>query len=270
MFDLKRVDFSKVLKDVILRKPLIYHMTNGVAMSEQAHLALAIGASPVMSLYPGEAAELVSAADVLLVNIGTPSREGIEAMFVAAREACELGKPAILDPVGYGATKMRVDLVNRLLDTKAFRVIKGNGAEISLLGGQEAQVRGVDSMDSPRTALAVKTLALKHDCIAVATGPTDYVSDGKDVYALRRGHEWLTLLSGSGCYVGTMMAAYMSVTEPLIAAMTALALMSVASEVAAMKSDGPGTFRANLFDILHDFSLNPSSFDMPIWEKLEI
>jgi len=77
-------------------------------------------------------------------------------------------------------------------------------------------------------------------------GATDYVSDGKDVYALRRGHEWLTLLSGSGCYVGTMMAAYMSVTEPLIAAMTALALMSVASEVAAMKSDGPGTFRANL------------------------
>ena len=131
MFDFKRVDFAKVLKDATMHRPLIYHMTNVVAMSEQAHLALAIGASPVMSLYPGEAAELVSAADVLLVNIGTPSREGIEAMFVAAREARELGKPAILDPVGYGATKMRVDLVNRLLDTKAFRVIKGNGAEIA-------------------------------------------------------------------------------------------------------------------------------------------
>ena len=125
-------------------------------------------------------------------------------------------------------------------------------------------------MDSPQTALAVKILAIKHDCIAVATGPTDYVSDGKDVYALKRGHEWLTLLSGSGCYVGTMMAAYMSVAEPLIAAMTALALMGVASEVAAMKSDGPGTFRAHLFDVLHDFSLDLSSFDMPRWEKLEI
>ena len=125
-------------------------------------------------------------------------------MFVAAREARELGRPALIDPVGYGATNMRTDLVERLLDTKAFGVIKGNGAEISLLGGEGAQVRGVDSADSPRAALAAKTVSRKYNCIAVATGPIDYVSDGRDVFALESGHEWLSLISGSGCYVALL------------------------------------------------------------------
>jgi len=63
-------------------------------------------------------------------------------MLIAARTARNLGKPAILDPVGYGATKARIDFVETLLETGAFTIIKGNGAEISLLAGERAEVRG--------------------------------------------------------------------------------------------------------------------------------
>jgi len=35
-------------------RPLVHHITNFVAMPEQAHATLAIGASPVMALYPEE------------------------------------------------------------------------------------------------------------------------------------------------------------------------------------------------------------------------
>ncbi len=262
--------FADVIEEMVSRRPLVYHMTNMVAIGEQANLALAIGASPIMSLYPGEAVELIISADSLVINIGTPSKEGIEAMFAATREARELGKPALLDPVGYGATKMRMDLVERLLDTKAFSVVKGNGAEISLLGGEVAQVRGVDSADSPRAALAAKFVARRYDCIAVATGPTDYVSDGKAVYSLKSGHEWLSLVSGSGCYVGTMIAACMTVAEPLIASMTALALMGAAAERAARESEGPGTFRPRLFDALYAYTRSPRSFTIPQWEKVDL
>lgn len=262
--------FADVFNNLLQHKPLIYHMTNMVAINGQAHLALAIGASPVMSLYPGEAAELVAVSDSLLVNIGTPTREGIEAMFVAAREARELGRPALIDPVGYGATNMRTDLVERLLDTKAFGVIKGNGAEISLLGGEGAQVRGVDSADSPRAALAAKTVSRKYNCIAVATGPIDYVSDGRDVFALESGHEWLSLISGSGCYVGTIIAACMAVTEPLVAALASLALMGFVAEVAVKKSYGPGSFHSNLFDALFAYVRNPASIVFPNWQKLDL
>jgi len=51
-----------------------------------------------------------------------------------------------LDPVGYGATKLRINLVEGLLETGAFSLVKGNGGEISLLAGERAEVRGVDSV----------------------------------------------------------------------------------------------------------------------------
>ena len=83
-------DFAKVIEEMVSRRPLVYHMTNMVAIGEQANLALAIGASPVMSLYPGEAVELVIAADSLVINIGTPSKE------VLKRCLPPLEKPASL------------------------------------------------------------------------------------------------------------------------------------------------------------------------------
>jgi len=160
------VNIKEILEQVVSTKPLVYHMTNMVAMAEQAHLTLAIGASPVMSLSSEEAAEMVNIANAVLINIGTPSKEANEAMLTAAHTAKRLGKPAILDPVGYGATKLRINLVEGLLETGAFSIVKGNGGEISLLAGERAEVRGVDSVGSPPAAIAAKTVAQKYNCIA--------------------------------------------------------------------------------------------------------
>jgi len=81
------LDVPNILDKVVSTKPLIYHMTNMVAMEEQAHLSLAIGASPVMSLFPEEAAQMVTIANTILINIGTPSKEANEAMLSAAHTA---------------------------------------------------------------------------------------------------------------------------------------------------------------------------------------
>lgn len=270
MNHISNLDVPNILDKVVSTKPLIYHMTNMVAMEEQAHLSLAIGASPVMSLFPEEAAQMVTIANTILINIGTPSKEANEAMLIAARTARNLGKPAILDPVGYGATKARIDFVETLLETGAFTIIKGNGAEISLLAGERAEVRGVDSVGSPLAAIAARKVAARYNCVAAATGPVDYVSDGTKVYSLKSGHEWLTKVSGSGCWVGTLMAACLSVTEPLPAAMSALSLMGAASQIAAEQSDGPGTFRIRMFDVMYQITQNPDAFSFPLWELMEV
>jgi len=169
---------------------------------------------PSYVFIPEEAAQMVTIANTILINIGTPSKEANETMLIAARTARNLGKPAILDPVGYGATKARIDFVETLLETGAFTIIKGNGAEISLLAGERAEVRGVDSVGSPLAAIAARKVAARYNCVAAATGPVDYVSDGTKVYSLKSGHEWLTKVSGSGCWVGTLMAACASVADP--------------------------------------------------------
>ena len=270
MKHISNLDVRNILEKVVSTKPLIYHMTNMVAMEEQAHLSLAIGASPVMSLFPEEAAQMVTIANAILINIGTPSKEANETMLIAARTARNLGKPAILDPVGYGATKARIDFVETLLETGAFTIIKGNGAEISLLAGERAEVRGVDSVGSPLAAIAARKVAARYNCVAAATGPVDYVSDGKKVYSLESGHEWLTRISGSGCWAGTLMAACASVAEPLPAVMAALSLMGAASEEAAKRSKGPGTFRIRMFDVMYQITQNPDAFSFPQWELMEV
>ena len=45
-------------------------------------------------------------------------------------------------------------------------------------------------------------------CIVVMTGKTDYVSDGYSAVALSNGHPLLGDITGSGCMVGTAIAAF--------------------------------------------------------------
>ncbi len=269
MNHVSNLDVSNILEKVVSTKPLIYHMTNMVAMAEQAHLTLAMGASPVMSNEPRQVEDFVASANAILINTGTLSKETMNAFFIAAACAKKMDKPAVLDPVGYGATTLLCSLVGELLSTHAFSIIKGNSAEISLLAGEKAEIKGVDAVSSPKTARAVRTVASKYDCIAAATGAIDFVSDGTKVYSLESGHEWLTKISGSGCWVGTLMAACASVVDPLPAAMAALSLMGAASEEAARRSKGPGTFRINMFDVVYEITSNPHNFKFPEWKILE-
>lgn len=82
--------------------PLIHCMTNDVVMNFTANGLLAIGASPVMAFSAAETEDMASVADALLLNIGTPSNEGVDSMVLAGKAANRAGKPVIFDPVGVG------------------------------------------------------------------------------------------------------------------------------------------------------------------------
>lgn len=45
-------------------------------------------------------------------------------------------------------------------------------------------------------------------CVAVMTGPTDWISDGAVVVQLENGHKMLGDITGSGCVVGTCVATF--------------------------------------------------------------
>ncbi len=253
------------------RNPLIYHITNAVAMNEQAHVMLAVGASPIMSWNPLEAGDLTRACDGVLINIGTPTRESAEAAFVAVEEARSAGKPLLLDPVGYGATALRSELTERLLESGAPAIVKGNGSEISLLAGAGGAIRGVDAVEVGDSAKAAAGVAKKFHCLAIATGKYDYVSDGRQVWAVRGGHVWLKSLTGSGCWAGSLvLAAVVSCGDELLGSVAALVAFGIAAEKAASISRGPGTFRANLFDVLS--SLTPGDFEAAgvRWDKRQV
>lgn len=243
-------------------RPLVYHLTNSVAMAEQAHVAAAVGASPVMSLCSEEAEVFAALADATLVNIGTPFSGSSELFESAAKAAAQAGHPVVLDPVGYGATLFRSRLVDTLLDRGNITVVKGNASELCLLDGQKGYMRGVDRGHAPDPARAVLELAGKKGVIAVATGEIDWVSDGVESWSVKGGDPLLESFSGSGCWLGTLVAACVGASgDALGGTVAALCAYGLAAESAARVSRGPGSFRANLLDTLHVMAFSSPRFD---------
>jgi len=231
------------------KHPLVYHLTNNVASNFSANVSLAIGASPIMSLYPGEAADLASKADGLVVNIGTPSEQSVEAMGKAIPVAMEKGAALVLDPVGYGASGYRTEIIDSFLQDYKFSILKGNGAEISLLSGNKASQRGVDAVSSADLRVCTSELAEKFSLVAVATGAADIVSDGRKGVEIHGGHPLLTRITASGCIVGSVICACCAASGEIFwGAVTALVAVGIAAEKAAPKSAGAGSFQVNFLD----------------------
>ena len=162
--------------------PLVLHYTNEVTINDCANITLALGASPLMSYSDEEVEEIVSVASSVVINIGTMNSSRLELFVKAGKAANKFNKPVVLDPVGVFATKTRINFVNKLLNEIKFDVIKGNVAEIKFIGGLDVRGQGVDSFDDGEDiSEVIKKVAKKLECIVVATGKVDFISDGNDV-----------------------------------------------------------------------------------------
>ena len=247
------------LRELRERKPLVHQITNYVVMNETANATLALGALPVMAHALEEVEEMATLAGALVLNIGTLSPDWIEAMLRAGRAANAASVPIVLDPVGAGATRYRTDSARRLLGELEVAVVRGNAAELATLAGQEAEIRGVESISTGGAELA-RTAARTLGIVAAVTGPVDHVSDGKAVLAVANGHELLGRVTGTGCMSTAVTGAFLAVSqEPLPAAAEALVAFGVAGEDAAREAKGPGSFHAALYDAL--YNLDPATVD---------
>jgi hydroxyethylthiazole kinase len=244
------------------RKPLVHQITNYVVMNETANATLSLGALPVMAHAIEEVEEMASVAGALVLNIGTLSKPWIEAMVLAGKVANEAGVPVVLDPVGAGATKFRTETAKWILDEVDIAVVRGNAAEIATLAGQEAEIRGVESIGAGASgAELAKTASAALGQVVAVTGPVDHVADGERVIAITNGHELLGTVSGTGCMSTAITGCFLAVAgdRPLEAAAEALVAFGVAGEDAATGARGPGTFHANLYDAL--YNLDPATID---------
>ena len=247
------------LRAIRERKPLVHQITNYVVMNETANATLALGALPVMAHAPQEVEEMAASAGALVLNIGTLSEPWIHGMLLAGRAANGARVPIVFDPVGAGATGYRTDTARRLLEELEIAVVRGNAAEIATLAGEEAEIRGVESMAAGGPELA-RSAAEALGCVAAVTGPVDHVSDGQNGYAVANGHELLGTVSGTGCMATAMTGCFLAVQlNALQAATEALVAFGVAAEDAAGQAKGPGTFHAALYDALA--GLDPDTLD---------
>ena len=120
--------FSKIKAS----KPLLVHITNYVVMNITANATLHIGGLPVMIMAPEEMQEMVSKANALVLNAGTPTKELRESMVLAGKKANEINIPIVLDPVGAGATAFRTEYNSFLLKNLKISILRGNAGEMGI------------------------------------------------------------------------------------------------------------------------------------------
>ncbi|MGL4362778.1 MAG: hydroxyethylthiazole kinase [Cellulosilyticaceae bacterium] len=240
-----------LLTEIKKNQPLVVHYTNEVTINDCANMTLAIGASPLMSFNLEEVDDLVRISSSVVINIGTMNTCHLDIFKAAGLAANRLKKPIILDPVGVFATSTRSNFVKQLLEEIHFDVIKGNLAEIKFIGGLNVHGSGADSYEDDvdeNSYSLLKSIALKFKTIIVATGKKDIITDGTNIVVISNGASHLKSITGTGCMTASLIASYLTVSEPLDAATMGVLSMSIAGEQAQLKANGLGDFKIQLFN----------------------
>ncbi len=253
--------FKSVFANVRNTCPLIHNITNYVTVNDCANMVLACGASPIMADDEAEAAEITSICGGLNINIGTLNSRTILSMLLAGKKANELNHPVVLDPVGAGASSFRTGTAKKLLDEIQFAVIRGNISEIKTLASGRGTTKGVDADVSDKVTeenldeavTFAKAFAAETGAVISITGAIDIVSDNKTAYCIRNGHPMMSSVTGTGCQLSAMTAAFVTANpdRPLEAAAAAVCAMGLAGELAYKRLtplDGNASYRNYIID----------------------
>ncbi|OPA80732.1 hydroxyethylthiazole kinase [Campylobacter pinnipediorum subsp. pinnipediorum] len=211
----------EILSQIRLLKPLVHCITNYVTANDVANALISLGASPVMADDENEVEEMVSMSNALVINLGTLNERTITSMIKAGKKANELNIPVVLDPVGVGATTFRTQTALKLIENIKFSIIRGNASEISALVGDDIKSRGVDvnnkSSDLGLEEIVKRASALwkLSKSVVVVSGKMDVVIEGNNVAVGENGHEIMTKVTGSGCMLSAVLAAFAASEEDM-------------------------------------------------------
>lgn len=255
--------------------PLVHMIANYVTAAFCADALAALGARPLMAQAPEEMEEITGSADGLAVNLGQPSEEKYLACERALRTAGSLGIPAVLDPVGAGASgyrkKASASLCAVLWPERAWSgVLKGNSAEIHTVLTGAAAHSGVDSVGTfshlEEEAAFLRDMREKgRKMVILETGAVDklcWISEngGKDrLLRASFGHEKSRRVNlvGTGCVTGAVLGAFLAAEHKKTGAMpetdrlallaaSAVSMVSFCSE--GIRDEGYGTYKWKLLD----------------------
>jgi hydroxyethylthiazole kinase len=257
-------DKQEYLQNVRQRHPLVNCLTNNITVNDVANVILACGASPVMASDPRELEDFIGLAQAVDLNVGSMAPEMDLSFETALAVAGRLHKPVVMDPVGAGAAKYRTGMLLRFLEKYPVAVIRGNASEIRALAGEAGQTVGVDAAAGDavtqetlpaRTEMAAG-LAKKYHTVVAMSGAWDIITDGEKTLVCKRGVPQMSQITGTGCMLTGLTAAFVGANPEHILEATAAAteMMCLCGEIAYQKTQalqaGLGTMRVQLIDAL--------------------
>lgn len=255
---------KEMLENVRAKSPLIHNITNYVTVNDCANILLACGGSPIMADDPEEVEEITSICGGLNINIGTLNSRTIPSMLLAGKKANALGHPVVLDPVGAGASTLRTQTAYKLLEQVKFAVIRGNISEIKTLANGQGTTKGVDAdvadtvteENLAQTVAFAKAFAQKSGAVIAITGAIDIVADAQKAYCIYNGHPMMRSVTGTGCQLSAMTAAYVTANpnNMLDAVAAAVCAMGICGEIAYERissADGNASYRDYIIDAVY-------------------
>lgn len=272
-----RTAMGEAVAAVRTKKPLAPSITNTVTQDFVANAQLAVGGAAAMVYLPDECEALAKTSEAFYINLGTVMPFYAETVPRAGRALMTNQTPWVLDPVGIGLSELRTQLLNQLKFYKP-TIVRGNASEIIALAklwqlvDQTAGgvVRGVESTEKVSAAKEAATAIAKFTGGAVAvSGEEDLVTDGTEEILCAGGSELFTRITGSGCALGGVMAIYLAVASPLVAALTATTIFNQAGTKAAALAESPASFKTAFLDSLYELTAEEVSDNFRIVGSLE-
>lgn len=256
-----RSNIQITIEKVRAENPMAPSITNTVTQDFVANAQLAIGGSAAMIYLPDEGELMAKLARAVYINLGTLMPFYAETIPRTLRALEKNQTPFVLDPVAIGIGNLRTEL---LLQMKTFKptIIRGNASEIISLAKlwnlheeEGGEVRGVDSTENvEKAAHSAVSLAHYTNGTVAVSGEKDLITDGNVMIYSLGGSKLFSKITGSGCALGGVMAIYLTVASPIIAAFTATAMFNCAGTRAAEKAPTPASFKLNFIDELYKIS----------------
>ena len=242
--------FNEIVNLVREKKPLVHCIMNPISINQCANAVLTVGAKPIMAEHPKEVEEITNVADALVLNLGNITDARMESMLISAKTASENNIPFVVDAVGISCSALRRDYIKRIIKYKP-KVIKGNYSEIKALYDSEYKSAVVDAYfaDIYCTKEIAEMLAVKFNCIILASGKTDVITDGKNTFGVQNGTPQLAQITGTGCMLGALCGCYIFVSPDIYGVLTACGVLGIGGKRAETKA-GNGTFAIKLMDEL--------------------
>lgn len=244
-------ELQSTLTQLRQTKPIVLCLTNYVTMDFMANSLLALGAAPIMSCDDSEFSDLIQICHSIYINIGTLDTAFMSRCFKAVSIAKRYNKPIILDPVGSGASQLRTQNACELMPSA--NLIRGNASEIMSLINHDNKTAGVESNHSTHDAKSsAQEVSSLHHCTVIVSGKEDFITDGKQHTTLSFGSPMMPLVTGMGCTLTAVIAAFRSVIQDSFNAATfATAYFGLCGNLAEAKASQPGSFRTAFINELY-------------------
>ena len=255
-----------------MAKKLIHCLTNKISINDCANIILAAGASPIMAEHPAEVADITGGADALYINLGNISDTIMASMRISAAVAVDARIPIVIDPAGIGCSDLRIQFAKTLLRSTegSARVIKCNLSEASALLSGKRTSRGVDTefpdafghvkTDGDAAGMANK-ISTRFGPVSVITGKIDRVASGGRSACIDEGSERMSFVTGTGCMLGAYIAVRLAAeclpkqggdaVRTFDTVKDAVETYALGGRRAALKSNGPGSFKPLFFDEIY-------------------